>query len=87
MNEHLSDSQLNATVFEPCPFCGHVPLHDNIDDSLHPVDRERKVWQFGCLANEGGCDSFVLGDSEADVVAKWNKRFAGTQHADGSASA
>ena len=57
-----------------CPFCGHTPEPSNYIDSIHPVNREKTVYQAGCLATEGGCDAFVLADSYDDAIKAWNTR-------------
>jgi hypothetical protein len=59
---------------KPCPFCGHEPRRDNLEDSLHPLNRERTLWTFSCLDNEGGCNASVLGNSAEECVKLWNTR-------------
>ena len=36
--------------------------------------RDGDVWELGCLEHEGGCGATMTGDSEAQVIAKWNLR-------------
>ena len=38
-------------------------------------DRDGDVWELGCLEHEGGCGATMTGDSEAQVIAKWNSRW------------
>jgi hypothetical protein len=61
-------------TLNPCPHCDHQPEESNLRDSVHPVDRERTVWTAGCLASEGGCDSYSLGDSREGAINNWNTR-------------
>lgn len=57
-----------------CPFCGHQPSENNLDDSIHPVNRERTLWNAGCVDNEGGCNAYVLGGSREEAIQRWNTR-------------
>ena len=35
-------------------------------------------WSMNCTENMGGCGAEITGDSEAEVVAKWNRRTSPT---------
>lgn len=61
-------------ILHPCPFCGHAPDVENLCDSLHPVTRDRSLWTFSCVDNEGGCNASVLADSEESAIEAWNRR-------------
>ena len=37
-------------------------------------ERDGDVWELGCLEHEGGCGATMYGDSEIDVVDRWNRR-------------
>lgn len=37
-------------------------------------ERDGDVWELGCLEHEGGCGATMHGDSETDVVNRWNRR-------------
>jgi len=54
-----------------CPFCG-----DSVDikdvDAIYPINREKTVWQCGCLNPK--CNGSVLGDGFDDVIKLWNNR-------------
>ena len=46
--------------------------HYLLRDMMKPSDG--RVWTFGCLITEGGCGASINADSEAEVVAAWNRR-------------
>jgi len=66
----------------PCPGCGHVPgappnEFELDNDFVYPVNRERTLWNAVCTeGGGGGCGWSVLGRSEDEAIAKWNRRDA-----------
>jgi hypothetical protein len=60
-------------LIKQCPFCGCLPDHSD-PDFCYPVNREKTLWQAGCIENKGGCTASVLGTTRKDAITKWNKR-------------
>lgn len=44
------------------------------DDTIYPVDRERKTWNVVCPVVRGGCDAASLGDGPQGAADAWNRR-------------
>lgn len=67
------------------PVHDHVLFNEDLDCvhyDPHPLQvvLERditeygRVWKFTCLETSGGCGVFITGDSEEEVMRKWNRR-------------
>lgn len=37
-------------------------------------DNLGQVWEIVCNENEGGCGAIIYGNSEQEVIDKWNRR-------------
>lgn len=72
INTYTEVQQMTETELKPCPFCG-MQLNIKDEDTSYPT-RAEGVWNLGCAGVYGGCDTYVLGDDEADCIKKWNKR-------------
>lgn len=71
--EYLKSLIKDDGDLKPCPFCAFVPdLND--PDCLYPINREKTVYNLVCYEAGGGCGAHVLGDSNEDCIARWNKR-------------
>ena len=57
---------------KPCPFCGLQMNDEDLEDVLHP--QRDGLWVISCIDVGGGCGVTMFGDSEAEVVEKWNRR-------------
>lgn len=57
---------------KPCPFCGKQMDATDLEDVLHPM--RDGYWQLSCIDVGGGCGVTMYGDSEKEVLAKWNQR-------------
>ncbi len=44
----------------------YVPIYD--------PEKHGMVYNINCASTYGGCDASITGDSEEEVIAKWNKR-------------
>ena len=70
-------------IVKPCPFCGIQMQDSDADDYLHTNPwfagkRELGVyWSINCLEHAGGCGVQMLGDTEEEVISKWNRRVFG----------
>lgn len=63
---------------ERCPFCGFKPDAEH-DDCIYQIFTPKNKPQrlsLNCYESAGGCGAQVLGDSERDVIARWNTRAA-----------
>lgn len=60
---------------KPCPFCGTEINLDDLDDALHSYRvKDGMIWSLNCLECYGGCNAQMLGDTEKEVIEKWNRR-------------
>ena len=57
---------------KPCPFCGVQMEDSDSDDYLHTM--REGFWSINCLEIAGGCGVQMLGDTEQEVIEKWNRR-------------
>lgn len=72
-------------IVKPCPFCGLQMQDSDADDYLHQVYNEdvidyppdEREWTINCLEIAGGCGVQMLGDTEEEVISKWNRRVFG----------
>jgi len=67
-------------LVKPCPFCGLQMEDSDRDDYLHTIPcivgkRDLGVyWSINCLECAGGCGVQMRGDTEQEVIDKWNRR-------------
>ena len=70
-------------LVKPCPFCGLQMQDSDADDYLHQIlgagtsSSEwgaKRFWSINCLEVAGGCGVQMLGDTEEEVIHKWNRR-------------
>jgi len=61
---------MSTVELKDCPFCEHKFTANDLDDAIYPINRERTVWQCGCVI----CTAAVLGGTAEEAVSDWNKR-------------
>jgi hypothetical protein len=69
-----TNAETGAPVeMKPCPFCGHSAI------AVHPDEygsggQHVPPYHAGCDMAKGGCGVYVVGETEADARATWNRR-------------
>jgi predicted small metal-binding protein len=72
---------MEKTQLLPCPFCGFMPHLDD-GDCVYPITRSG-LWGLHCYETGGGCGAEVIGNSQEEVIRKWNTRNSRHQYASG----
>lgn len=68
------DEDLDDTLY---PSAVYWREEDGLRHYLNHRDRQEgdhQCWEMNCPESGGGCGASILGDSEAEVRAKWNRR-------------
>lgn len=66
----------SCTVIEPCPFCGRDLKDSDRPEAIHTERRPdgSKGWIIHCAEVDFGCGVEMRGDTEEEVLMKWNMR-------------
>ena len=62
-----------AEALKPCPFCGGAPVATDRASDVTPTGH---IWFLTCFCGGYAARAHQMGDTEAEVIAAWNRRAA-----------
>lgn len=66
---------MNKHSIALCSHCGNdIEADDLLIDNLYPLNREKTRWNICCAYHNGGCGRHVYGQSEEEVINRWNNK-------------
>lgn len=65
-------------TIKPCPFCGRDLKDSDRQETIHTerTPSRGKKWIIHCAEVDFGCGVEMRGDSEEQVLMKWNRRLS-----------